>query len=414
MRRRLSQSEVAEQIGTTFVNVSRWERGITGPNPYFRKRLCQFFGKEGWELDLDVEPGVSASLASLDRIFDPCIPDHPPRPLIGRNNLLASVRARLCASAKGQVVALQGLPGVGKTTLAWALTYSPHIRQYFQEGVLWATLGPDPDLPLLLARWAAVLRVPATTLANIRNLPEWMGTLSNAIGMRRMLLVVDDVWSQIDADVFRVGGPNCAHLVTTRFRSMAAIAATPPAAPIQVGELGIDESLALLQRMAPETKGCAASSLENLVRSVGGLPLALKQAGSYLHRAAVVAGPDALPAALQRLSEPGMLLRLNSLPKTGGWYPGTALVLSPTLEAGVASICQVLSEPARAALAALAFLPPKPHIFSESEALAAAHCSLEALDELLDAGVLEPCKQDSYALHAVIAAYARVFLAQER
>ncbi|MGH2482108.1 MAG: helix-turn-helix domain-containing protein, partial [Ktedonobacteraceae bacterium] len=34
-----SQQEVAEHIGSTYVNVSRWERGITRPSPYFRKKL---------------------------------------------------------------------------------------------------------------------------------------------------------------------------------------------------------------------------------------------------------------------------------------------------------------------------------------------------------------------------------------
>jgi transcriptional regulator with XRE-family HTH domain len=39
-------------LGTTHVNVSRWERGITKPHPYFRRRLCQLFGKTETELGL--------------------------------------------------------------------------------------------------------------------------------------------------------------------------------------------------------------------------------------------------------------------------------------------------------------------------------------------------------------------------
>jgi len=414
IRQQLSQAALAEEIGTTGLNVSRWERGLSKPHPYFRDRLCRFFGKAAWELDLELAPDALGALPTIVPIYDPCIPAHPPRPFVGRANELAAMKTRLCASANGMVVSMQGLPGVGKTTLAWALTHSPHIRRNFQEGVLWATLGPDPDLPQLLSRWAAVLGIQETSMATIRTLPEWIGTLRNAIGMRRMLLVIDDVWSPAYVGVFRVGGPNCVHLLTTRFRSVAAIVATPPGAPILIRELGFDESLVLLQRLAPETGGCAASELKTFVRSVGGLPLALRQAGSYLHRTATTAGTDAVPAALQHLCEPGMLLQLNELPEAGGWYPGTAPVLPPTLEAVIASICQELSGSARAALAALALFPPKPHVFSESEALSAAHCSLEALDELLDAGVLEPRMQDSYALHAVIAAYARTFLAQER
>ncbi len=47
-----SQLEVADQIGTTSLNVSRWERGITFPTPHFRQELCTLFGKSAGELGL--------------------------------------------------------------------------------------------------------------------------------------------------------------------------------------------------------------------------------------------------------------------------------------------------------------------------------------------------------------------------
>src|SRR2546421_6467741 len=47
-----SQLEVADQIGTTTLNVSRWERGITFPTPHFRQELCTLFGKSAGELGL--------------------------------------------------------------------------------------------------------------------------------------------------------------------------------------------------------------------------------------------------------------------------------------------------------------------------------------------------------------------------
>ncbi|HEV2583074.1 MAG TPA: adenylate/guanylate cyclase domain-containing protein [Ktedonobacteraceae bacterium] len=45
-----SQLEVADQIGTTSFNVSRWERGITFPTAHFRQELCALFGKSAVEL----------------------------------------------------------------------------------------------------------------------------------------------------------------------------------------------------------------------------------------------------------------------------------------------------------------------------------------------------------------------------
>src|SRR5437588_5982551 len=45
-----TQSEVAERTGTTQINVSRWENGITVPSPYYRQRLGELFGKSMEEL----------------------------------------------------------------------------------------------------------------------------------------------------------------------------------------------------------------------------------------------------------------------------------------------------------------------------------------------------------------------------
>lgn len=52
MRRRWTQLEVADQLGTTPGNVSRWERGLTSPRPYFRHKLCELFGSSAQELGL--------------------------------------------------------------------------------------------------------------------------------------------------------------------------------------------------------------------------------------------------------------------------------------------------------------------------------------------------------------------------
>lgn len=52
LRRHWTQLEVADQLGTTPGNVSRWERGITSPGPYFRSKLCELFGRSARELGL--------------------------------------------------------------------------------------------------------------------------------------------------------------------------------------------------------------------------------------------------------------------------------------------------------------------------------------------------------------------------
>src|SRR5204862_3684335 len=93
---------------------------------------------------------------------------------------------------------------------------------YFSDGVLWAGLGPNPSMPGHLNRWGSLLGVSMRQMATLSGSEAWGSAIRTAIGTRKMLLVIDDAWQLEEALTFRVGGPNCAHLVTTRFPSIAA------------------------------------------------------------------------------------------------------------------------------------------------------------------------------------------------
>src|SRR5215467_5612367 len=54
-----SQADLAAKIGTSFEMVSRWERGITVPSPYYRERLCVALDKTSEELGLRGEASDS-------------------------------------------------------------------------------------------------------------------------------------------------------------------------------------------------------------------------------------------------------------------------------------------------------------------------------------------------------------------
>lgn len=49
-KRGWSQSRVAEQIDTSAINISRWERGYATPSPFFREKLCRLYGKSALDL----------------------------------------------------------------------------------------------------------------------------------------------------------------------------------------------------------------------------------------------------------------------------------------------------------------------------------------------------------------------------
>src|SRR5581483_394820 len=62
-----SQARVAEEIGTTALNVGRWERGTSMPYPHFREKLCILFGKDARELGLlEMEDGTEEAASGAE------------------------------------------------------------------------------------------------------------------------------------------------------------------------------------------------------------------------------------------------------------------------------------------------------------------------------------------------------------
>ena len=414
IERNWSQQDVADRIGTTHLNVSRWERGITKPGPYFRRKLCSLFGKSEQELDLESTPVSSAAVraisasADAEALFDPTIPLQPAIRLVGRDNELNSLKQRLYAGGSVALTALNGLPGVGKTALAIELAHDHEIRAHFHDGILWAALGPEPNMLGLLSRWGAMLGISSTEMANLSDSEAWAIALRRAIGLRSMLLVIDDAWRIEDALTLKVGGPICAHLVTTRFPNIATAVATGGASAIQ--ELGEDDSMSLLRMLAPKVVEHEEQKAHDLVHAVGGLPLALTLMGNYLRMQAYSGQTRRIDAALKRLSsaekrfqisEPrGPVERHSSLPAEAPLSLRSVFAVSE----------QQLDEQTRAALYALSVFPPKPNSFSEEAALAVTNCIVDVLDTLFDAGLLESNISGRYTLHQTIADYARLHL----
>lgn len=426
-QRGLSQHEVANLIGSTYVNVSRWERGITRPSPYFRKKLCALYGKTEQELDLARELGNMLEEASIPistngpvqlpltvplvpyvvpgALYDPSIPLPPAIHLVGRDEVLKTLRARLQGQGSLALTALNGLPGVGKTALLITLANDPTLRQHFSDGVLWAGLGPQPNMQAHLSRWGALLGLSSDEMSMLNGLEAWAMALRRMIGSRKMLLVIDDTWSPEDALLLKVGGPNCAHLVSTRFPPIATRIAAEGAMTIK--ELTIDEGMLLLRMLAPQVIDAEPQRARELVQAVDGLPLGLNLIGNYLRMQAYTGQTRRIAAALQKLKDASERLTISELRGPVERHPSLPGDVPVSLRSVIAVTDQQLDEPSREVLHALAVFQPRPNSFSEESALAVAACDEEMLDLLTDTGLLESNGPVRYSLHSTISDYIR-------
>lgn len=417
-----SQQEVAQRIGTTALSVSRWERGITAPTTHFRSQLCTLFGKDAQELGL-IEAHDDDDLKcqqihlpdqhdfSPSPVLDPAIPSSvlQASALVGRESVFQVLKQHLLTHTGS--LAISGLPGVGKTALALALTADETIRAQFRDGILWAGLGPEPDTFRLLSRWGVLLGLAPSEMAQVMSLDLFAMMLRDVIGHRRLLLVLDDAWEIKTALMFKIGGMRCMHLVTTRFPPLALqFAGEEATTPIH--ELPEEESVTLLRRLAPavvtRAPGNRDIELHELVRSVGGLPLALTLMGKYLQLQAHGGQPRRISAALTLLHHIDRRLHLTAEQAFSERSPSLSAEAPLSLEAVIEVSELVLDQRARAALRALSVFPAKPNSFSECAALTVCACSEEELDHLTDAGLLESAGPGRYTLHQTIADYARL------
>jgi tetratricopeptide (TPR) repeat protein len=227
--------------------------------------------------------------------------------------------------------------------------------------------------------------------------------LRAAVGQQHLLLILDDVWQTEIVDALQDLGPCCGYVLTTRMTSVAGHLTGERA--LQVPELEEADGVQLLTRFVPEIAKYETDIARTLVRAVGGHPLALTLMSKYLGSNAAMGQPRRLHAALTRLLDAEQRFRLY-MPQLS---PDNAS--STEMEVSISSVITIsylqLPEVARQALLSLAVLPVKPARLTRGAVLAVTNASLEVLDMLCDAELLERYRDVQYMLHPLIADYLR-------
>jgi tetratricopeptide (TPR) repeat protein/transcriptional regulator with XRE-family HTH domain len=300
LRHRWSQQEVADRIGTTPNSVSRWELGVTFPGPYFRGKLCDLFDKSAPQLGLDshaVEDGKGPApqserhVSAAHHVLFPSVWNVPSRRnpfFTGREDVLTRLHETLYSgkvAALTQVQAITGLGGIGKTQTA--IEYAYRSFQDYQT-VLWVRADTRETLLLGFATLADVLhlsekverhphRVVEAVKHWLQEHTDWLLILDNS----EDLTMVSEVLPSIHSGHI---------LVTTRSQVTGTLAHR-----IVLDSMEPEEgALFLLRRsklIAPDALLESASttqyaSARALVEVLGGLPLALDQAGAYIEETA--------------------------------------------------------------------------------------------------------------------------------
>lgn len=334
----------------------------------------------------------------------------PPLPslFIGREQAVADVKQRLNTgpAAEGSTtsqprVVIQGWPGIGKTTLSAILAHDRDLQSRYQDGVLWISLGQDPNPMAILSNWGRALGFHE--LERTQTVEEASARLRAFIKDRRILLIIDDIWDIEDARPLQIGGDHSGLLMTTRLNDVARALANRPEALYKIPILSPAESLTLLRTLAPQVVAQYPAESAALAADLEGLPLALQVAGRLLH--AEMEFGWGIIDLLDAIREGKRLLEAQ--PPADRFE--VAAETTPTIAALLQRSVERLSPEMQERFALLAVFAPKPATFSLE-----AMQSVWRVDDarptariLIDRGLLEPDRNGRFQMHALLVMLAR-------
>jgi hypothetical protein len=352
------------------------------------------------------EPTPSAS-SKRKAVWPP--PPQRPGLFVGRDAGLKELRRRLGAdknrraAAKAPTIAMFGVPGVGKTTLAAELTWDEQIRKAFPDGALWTTVGEESELATL-GEWGAALGEDGQKLAGAMTTKAAWSELRNVLKDRRMLLVVDDVWElQQVADFKEILGPGCALVTTTRDRRLAAdLADEPEKHAYELPELTDEGARELLSKLAGAVVKKYRQKCLELVKTLGRLPLTLQVAGRLLNEENKK-DPSLAEKLLDEMIAGKKFLEAAVPPDRRSRKDKTALTVAALLKRST----DRLDKTTRERFATLG-RSARPAIFSPEtlKNMWRVRDPQPTIDTLINHGLLEPLGNGKYQMHAVLVSFA--------
>jgi tetratricopeptide (TPR) repeat protein len=256
--------------------------------------------REALSRELGVDPGPELRQA-YDEVLKPrerpalpratrakVSPAQLPRDLpsfTGRREQLTALTAMLTRAERDgamPIVAVDGMPGVGKSTLAVHWAYQ--IASRFPDGQLYLDLRGHDVVAEPMSTAEALRSLLATV--GIESVPADPGVqaalLRSHLAGRRMVMLLDNAESDAQVRGLLPGGVSCLVVVTSRVR-LAALNARDGADLVTIEPLPRSEARTLLSRRLSATfEDQDRAVLDELVELSGRLPSALAALSSYV------------------------------------------------------------------------------------------------------------------------------------
>lgn len=295
-----------------------------------------------------------------------------------------------------------GWPGVGKTSFITKLAKQRAVEALFPDGILWAFVGESPNHLQILAEWARLLRIPdlhqtSLSVAKI----QIRETLKN----KKVLLIIDDVWTEESVVPLQVAGDACFTIITTRFQKVAELLSSIPDERYRLGVLPLATAKILLKYIAPKFMAELPNDAEQWLRDIETLPLSILVGGRLFERD-MIWGASYVKERIKQLKLLTAKLttkeKLDINPEMGKL---------PTIKVLLDQSTRYLDKEMHLYYTLLGILAPKPATFDLEtiQILWDEDNPRPYILQLIDYGLLEPTETGRFWMHALLVEHARSF-----
>jgi DNA-binding SARP family transcriptional activator/tetratricopeptide (TPR) repeat protein len=322
--------------------------------------------------------------------------------LAGRDELMADLDRIFLwqdADLPAPTVALYGMPGVGKTSLA--LHWSNRRRGQFRGGLFLNFHGYRQGRPVTaedaMAGILGQLGVPAERVPAGHD--QKQAELTRLLGGRRTLLVLDNVRDSTQVrPLLLAAGSSCPVLITSRGQ-LDGLAVFEDLRVIHVLPLSTVDSVDILRsEMGPERADGDIDAVTAMAELAGGLPLVLK-----------VIGQDVVSRPRNELAD-----IVAGLGGRSGLVAYTSATDDPAATVHGAFASSVAALPAAASRLFLALgLHPEPSFGAQLVAALVGDDADQCLRMLVKANLIEPEGRRRYRMHDLVHAFASTAAGRE-